>query len=67
MFRQIEYFVEVLTLLQRKVKNIIKDKGKARATGDLDRQQTERAPCKCFRCGYVDNLIAKSPKPPKDN
>ena len=35
--------------------------------GDSDKQRTERTPCKCFRCRYVDNLIAKCPKPPKDN
>ena len=34
---------------------------------DLDKQQTERIPRKCFRCGYKDHLIAKLPKPPKDN
>ena len=22
---------------------------------------------KCFRCGYEDHMIAKCPKPPKDN
>ena len=38
------------------------DKEKARADGDSDRQQT-----KCFRCGYVNNLVAKCKKPPKDN
>ena len=30
-------------------------------------QRTERTPHKIFRCGYVDNLISKCPKPPKDN
>ena len=35
--------------------------------GDLDRQQTERPPGKCFICGSVDNLIDKYPKSPKDN
>ena len=33
----------------------------------MDRQQTERTTCKKFRCGFVDNLIAKFPKPPKKN
>ena len=27
----------------------------------------ERTPLKCFRCGYEDHIIAKCPKPPKDN
>ena len=27
----------------------------------------ERTPRKCFRCGSVDHLTAKFPKPPKDN
>ena len=27
----------------------------------------ERTPIKCFRCGYEDHMIAKFPKPPKDN
>ena len=31
------------------------------------KQSTEHPPRKCFRCGYVDNLIAKCLKPPKDN
>ena len=45
-------------------KSIRKDKGKYCAASDLDKQQTERTPHKCFRCGYVHNLIAKCPKPP---
>ena len=48
-------------------KNIRKEKGKARAAGDLDRQQTEHTSRKCFRFGSIYNLIAKCPKPPKDN
>ena len=47
-------------------KGIRKDEGKSCADGDLDRQQTEYTPCKCFRCGSVDHLIAKCPKPSKD-
>ena len=27
----------------------------------------ERLPRKCFRCGSEDHMIAKCPKPPKDN
>ena len=44
-----------------------KEEKKARADGDSDKRRTERTPCKCFRCGSEDNLIAKYPKPPKDN
>ena len=33
----------------------------------LDNRQTERTPRKCFRYGSEDHLIAKFPKPPKDN
>ena len=44
---------------------IRKDKKKSRAIGDSDRQRTERKPCKCFRCGYVDFLITECTKPPK--
>ena len=35
--------------------------------GDFYRQRTEHAPLKCFKCGPVDHLIVKIPKPPKDN
>ena len=35
--------------------------------GDLEYRRTERTPRKCFRCGSEDPLIAKCPKPPKDN
>ena len=34
---------------------------------DSERQQTECTPCKCFRCGSLDNIITKFSKPPKDN
>ena len=33
----------------------------------MDQRRTERTPRKCFRCGSEDHLIAKFPKPPKDN
>ena len=35
--------------------------------GALDNRQTERTSQKCFGCGSEDHLIAKFPKPPKDN
>ena len=35
--------------------------------GDLDNRRTERTPQIGFRCGYEDHLIAKCPKPPKEN
>ena len=33
----------------------------------MDNRRKEHTPRKCFRCGSQDHLIAKSPKPPKDN
>ena len=33
----------------------------------LDNRRTERTPRKWFRWGSEDHLIAKFPKPPKDN
>ena len=48
-------------------KMIRKDKEKSRADGDSYKQRTERTPRKFSRCGYVDRLIAKCPKRPKDN
>ena len=35
--------------------------------GHSDNRKTERTPRKCFRCGSEDHLIAKCPKPPKEN
>ena len=35
--------------------------------GDLDNIYTERTPRKVFGCGPEDHLIAKCPKPPKEN
>ena len=48
-------------------KRIRKSKEKARAVDASDNRQPERMPQKCFRCGSEYNLIAKFPKPPKDN
>ena len=53
-----EYFV---------LKGLKRIREKSRAAGDSDKQRTERTPCKFFRCGSIDNLIAKFLKPPKDN
>ena len=33
----------------------------------MDKQRTKCTPCKCFRCGPVDHLVSKCPKPPKYN
>ena len=52
---------------EKHFKKIIKNKEKSRATGDSDKQRTERTPGKCSRCGSVDHLLAKCPKPPKDS
>ena len=43
------------------------DKEKFCADGDFDRQWTEHPPCKCFRCRSIDHIVAKLPKPPKDD
>ena len=48
-------------------KKILKDKKKARADDDSDKQWTGRTTPKCFRCGSVDHLTSKCPKPPRDN
>ena len=48
-------------------KRIIEEKGNARAVGDLENRRTERNPRKRFRCGYENHLIAKCPKPLKEN
>ena len=36
-------------------------------SGASDNRRTERTSRKRFRCGSEDHLIAKCPKPPKDN
>ena len=54
-------------LCRKCFKNIRKDKQKSRTAGNSDKQQTKCTPQKQFRCGFVDHLIAKFPKPPKDN
>ena len=64
--RQNALFVEVPAISEKCSKNIRKDNEKALSAGDPDKQQTKRTPHKCFRCGSVDNIIDKCPKPPKD-
>ena len=48
-------------------KRIRKGKEKARAVEVSYNRKMERKPRKCFRCGSEDHMIAKCPKPPKDN
>ena len=48
-------------------KRIRKEKEKARAVDVSSNRNTEHMPWKCFRCGSQDHMIAKFPKPPKDN
>ena len=68
MFRQIAHFVEVAIILWKKCfKCIRKEKEKARAVYVSSNRRMERPHRKCFRCGYEDHMIAKCPKPPKDN
>ena len=40
---------------------------KACAIDVTSNRQMERKPQKCFRCGSEDHIIAKCPKPTKDN
>ena len=44
-----------------------KGKGEARAVDVSSNRNSELPPRKCFRCGSKDHMIAKFPKPPKDN
>ena len=60
-------FVEVLTILQKKINRIRKYKGKYHTAGDSGKQRTEHTAHNLCRCRYVDHLIAKCLKPPKDN
>ena len=48
-------------------KRIRKEKEKSHAAGDSDNRRTERMPQKKFTCVSEDHLIAKFPKPQKDN
>ena len=48
-------------------KRIRKEKEKACAVDVSSNRNTEHMPRKCFRCGSEDHMIAKFPKPPKDN
>ena len=48
-------------------KRIRKEKEKAPADCDSGNIHTELTPCKCFKCISEDHLIAKFPKPPKEN
>ena len=48
-------------------KRIRKEKDKARAVDVSSNRNLERPTRKCFRCGSEDHMIAKCPKPPKDN
>ena len=60
-------FVEVRITLQNFFNSIRQVKEKSCAAGYSDNRQTERTPRKRFRCGSEDDLIAKFPKPPKEN
>ena len=48
-------------------KRIRQENEKSCAVGASDNRQTEQTPRKCFRCEFGDHLIAKFPKPPKDD
>ena len=48
-------------------KMIRKEKEISRVVDVSYNRHMEHPPRKCFRCGYEDHMIAKCPKPPKDN
>ena len=48
-------------------KKIGQENENARAVDVSSNRNSERPPRKCFRCGSEDHMIAKCPKPPKDN
>ena len=51
----------------KKFKSIRKEKEKSCAVDVSSNRNLERPPRKCFVCGSEDPMIAKCPKPPKDN
>ena len=55
----------ILSKIMQKL--IRKEKEKARAVDVSDNRRSECTLRKCFRCGSEDHMIAKCPKPPKDN
>ena len=59
--------MEVIIILRIFFKRIRKEKEKARAVDVSSNRNSERPPWKCFRCGSEDHIIAKCPKPPKDD
>ena len=48
-------------------KRIRQEKEKSRAVGISSNRNSERPPRKCYRCVSEDHMIAKCPKPPKDD
>ena len=58
-----------MELLITLYKNVLKglDRKSTILCGALENIRTEQTNRKCFRCGSEDPLIAKCPKPPKDN
>ena len=67
MFRQSTNFVEVLIICRKSFKRTRKEKEKSRAVDVSDNRRTERMPRKCIICVSEDHMIAKFPKPAKDN
>ena len=60
--------MEVLITLQKNVsKGLDWKTKKSSAAGASDNRRTERTSRKCFSCISEDHIIAKCPKPPKDN
>ena len=42
-------------------------KGKSSSVGISSNRNSEHPPRKCYRCGSEDHMMAKCPKPSKDN
>ena len=49
------------------IKSIRQEKEKYRAVDVSSNRNLERPPQKCFGCEFEDHMIAKCPKPQKDN
>ena len=64
---QSAHFVDLIIMLRKFFKRIIKEREKASAVDVSSNRNSERPPRKCYRCGSEDHMIAKCPKPPKDN
>ena len=53
--------------MEKCFKKIRKEKEKSRSAGTSSHKNSDCPAQKCFRCGSVDHMIAKFPKPPEDS